>query len=122
MYKQTLPLFLCIFLSACDLIDYHRMTAGSPFPNAISTTTTSRLSRQQQKDKRHDPLRPDGAIPQRSYDETEDFRKNISILKKDSIDFIIHGGDYTEFGMKKRVRVDCQYPVEARYPVCRIDR
>ena len=23
MYKQTLPLFLCIFLSACDLIDYH---------------------------------------------------------------------------------------------------
>ena len=23
MYKQTLPLFLCILLSACDLIDYH---------------------------------------------------------------------------------------------------
>ena len=23
MYKQTLPFFLCILLSACDLIDYH---------------------------------------------------------------------------------------------------
>ena len=37
---------------------------------------------------------------QRSYDETEDFIKHIN-TKKDSIDFIIHGGDYTEFGMKK---------------------
>ena len=36
---------------------------------------------------------------QRSYNETEDFVKYVNQL--DSIDFIIHGGDYTEFGLKK---------------------
>ena len=115
MYKQTLPLFLCIFLSACDLIDYHpydgRLTISERDINDHNIPLIEAATKD--KDTIRFVLMGD---TQRSYDETEDFVKHIN-TKKDSIDFIIHRVRHEE-----RVRVDCQYPVEARYPVCRIDR
>ena len=99
MYKQTLPLFLCIFLSACDLIDYHpydgRLTISERDINDHNIPLIEAATKD--KDTIRFVLMGD---TQRSYDETEDFIKHIN-TKKDSIDFIIHGGDYTEFGMKK---------------------
>ena len=99
MYKQTLPLFLCIFLSACDLIDYHpydgRLTISERDINDHNIPLIEAATKD--KDTIRFVLMGD---TQRSYDETEDFVKHIN-TKKDSIDFIIHGGDYTEFGMKK---------------------
>jgi len=99
MYKQTLPLFLCILLSACDLIDYHpydgRLTISERDINSNNIPLIEAATKD--KDTIRFVLMGD---TQRSYDETEDFVKHIN-TKKDSIDFIIHGGDYTEFGMKK---------------------
>ena len=99
MYKQTLPLFLCILLSACDLIDYHpydgRLTISERDINGHNIPLIEAATKD--KDTIRFVLMGD---TQRSYDETEDFVKHIN-TKKDSIDFIIHGGDYTEFGMKK---------------------
>ena len=99
MYKQTLPLFLCILLSACDLIDYHpydgRLTISEHDINGHNIPLIEAATKD--KDTIRFVLMGD---TQRSYDETEDFVKHIN-TKKDSIDFIIHGGDYTEFGMKK---------------------
>lgn len=97
MYKQTLPLFLCILLSACDLIDYHpydgRLTISERDINGHNIPLIEAATKD--KDTIRFVLIGD---TQRSYDETEDFVKHIN-TKKDSIDFIIHGGDYTEFGM-----------------------
>ena len=36
---------------------------------------------------------------QRWYDETEDFVKEVN--KRDDIDFVIHGGDMSDFGLTK---------------------
>ena len=106
MYKQTLPLFLCIFLSACDLIDYHpydgRLTISERDINDHNIPLIEAATKD--KDTIRFVLMGD---TQRSYDETEDFVKHIN-TKKDSIDFIIHGGDYTEFGM---IEYDYSHPV-----------
>ena len=90
MYKQTLPLFLCIFLSACDLIDYHpydgRLTISERDINDHNIPLIEAATKD--KDTIRFVLMGD---TQRSYDETEDFVKHIN-TKKDSIDFIPYVG------------------------------
>ena len=104
MYKQTLPLFLCIFLSACDLIDYHpydsRLTISERDINDHNIPLIEAATKD--KDTIRFVLMGD---TQRSYDETEDFVKHIN-TKKDSIDFILHGGDYTN-----AIEYDYSHPV-----------
>ena len=72
MYKQTLPLFLCIFLSACDLIDYHpydgRLTISERDINDHNIPLIEAATKD--KDTIRFVLMGD---TQRSYDETEDF-------------------------------------------------
>ena len=92
-------LLLFAVLTSCNLIDYHPYDGRLTIPerninnqniSLIETTT-------KEKDTIRFVLTGD---TQRNYDETEDFVKHIN-AQKDYIDFIIHGGDYTEFGMKK---------------------
>lgn len=56
MYKQTLPLFLCIFLSACDLIDYHPYDGRLTISERDINDHNIPLSRQQQKIKTRSAL------------------------------------------------------------------
>lgn len=99
MLKQILPLCLCLLLPACDLIDYHpydgRLTVSERNINGLNIPLIEAATKE--KDTIRFVLMGD---TQRSYDETNDFVKHVN-TKKDSIDFIIHGGDYTEFGVTK---------------------
>lgn len=96
MLKQIL-LSLFILLPACDIIDYH------PYDGRISVSERNINKKNipiietvtKDKDTIRFVLIGD---TQKSYDETADFVKHIN-AQKDSIDFIIHGGDYTEFGL-----------------------
>ena len=89
--------WLCLFFpSACELIDYHpydgQLSAGEPRINEVNIPLIEQATAR--KDTLRFVLFGD---TQRSYDETEDFVRHIN-MQKDSIDFLIHGGDYTEFG------------------------
>jgi Icc-related predicted phosphoesterase len=98
MYKKVIATILLIFSSACDLIDYHpydgRLSISDRDINAANIKIIEEKT--QNKDTIRFVLIGD---TQRSYDETEDFVEDIN--KKDSIDFIIHGGDIADFGMTK---------------------
>ena len=120
MYKQTLPLFLCIFLSACDLIDYHpydgRLTISERDINDHNIPLIEAATKD--KDTIRFVLMGD---TQRSYDETEDFVKHIN-TKKRQYRFHHTWRRLYRVRHEERIRMGRRYPVEARYPVCRIDR
>lgn len=87
-------LFLC---SACELIDYHPYDGRLDTDNEINRNNIMRIeSICQQKDTVRFVMMGD---TNRSYDENEDFVKKIN--QRTDIDFVIHGGDMADFGMKK---------------------
>ena len=88
---------LCLLaFQACELIDYHpydgQLSAGEAHINETNIPLIEQAT--EGKDTIRFVLFGD---TQRSYDETEDFVRHIN-EQKDSLDFLIHGGDYTEFG------------------------
>lgn len=96
--KKYIWLSAATLLTACDLIDYH------PYDGRLDSILPG--DQPDQYRAYRESLRRKDTIrfifmgdTQRSYNETEDFVKYVNQL--DSIDFIIHGGDYTEFGLKK---------------------
>lgn len=99
MLNRGIIALLSCLLSACDLIDYHPYDGkiDSDIETDINKTSIERIEALcQQKDTFRFILTGD---TQRSYDETEAFVNHIN--GQDSVDFIIHGGDFSEFGMKK---------------------
>ena len=92
MYKQTLPLFLCIFLSACDLIDYHpydgRLTISERDINDHNIPLIEAATKD--KDTIRFVLMGD---TQRSYDETE-----VNILSKLDIPYVGLIGNHDVIG------------------------
>ena len=97
--KKLLLLFLPLLCVTCDLIDYH------PYDGRLDGDTSrginpKNIGRIENSCAGKDTIRfLFIGDTQRSYDETEAFVEHVNQL--DSIDFIIHGGDYTEFGLKK---------------------
>lgn len=87
----------CWLLTACDLIDYHPYDGRLTIPErGINEHNIQRIeAATQNKSRVRFVLMGDS---QRSYDELEDF---VEAVNHSDADFIIHGGDYTEFGMKK---------------------
>lgn len=88
-----LPIFLII--SSCDMIDYH------PYDVRISGQTDINVSNIRKieascKDKKTIRFVTMGDS-QRWYDETLDFVHHLN--KRDDIDFVIHGGDLSDFGV-----------------------
>lgn len=92
--------FICNLWTSCDLIDYH------PYDGRLSSDTETDINRKnmekieslcQDKDTIRFIMISD---TQRSYDETEDF-VNLFNKQIDNVDFIIHGGDLADFGLKK---------------------
>lgn len=99
LLKKYICLSAATLLTACDLIDYHPYDGrlDSDTSREINPTNIERIEKVcEGKDTIRFIFMGD---TQRSYNETEDFVKYVNQL--DSIDFIIHGGDYTEFGLKK---------------------
>lgn len=88
-----------VFLfTACDIFDYH--------PYDLKIAGEYRNVNRRNLDKINQLNRGSDTIrfvfmgdTQRFYDETEDFIKDVNA--RDDIDFIIHGGDISDFGMKK---------------------
>lgn len=94
-----LPLSTLLILSACALIDYHPYDGRLDHDTSRGVNDTN-IKRIEEACAKKETLRfIFMGDTQRSYDETKDFVVHANGL--DSIDFIIHGGDYTEFGLKK---------------------
>ncbi|WP_085536294.1 metallophosphoesterase family protein [Massilibacteroides vaginae] len=91
---------LLLFLNSCDLIDYH------PYDGKLNSSTETDINRKniakiQELCKGKDTIRfVMISDTQRSYDETEDFMNHFNNQVHD-VDFILHGGDMADFGMKK---------------------
>jgi len=91
-------LLLGLFLASCDVFEYHpydiRKTSG------LYDLNKSNIERIEQSDDQQDTIRfAFMGDTQRFYDETEAFVAEVNQHK--DIDFVIHGGDITDFGMSK---------------------
>ncbi len=97
---QKLYFLLSIIgLSACDLIDYHPYDGrlDGKTETAINRNNIQRIQTQcQGKDTLRFVVMGDS---QRSLDETQDFVSAVN--RRADVDFVIHGGDMADFGMKK---------------------
>ena len=91
-------LFLGIYFVSCDLIEYHPYDLElKNQPSDINQTNIKMLTG---KDGDLDTIRfIFMGDTQRHYDETQDFVNAVN--KRNDIDFVIHGGDITDFGMSK---------------------
>lgn len=86
-----------LFFTACELIDYHPYDGRVHAEKDINRKNIAKIeSVCEQKDTIRFVMMGDS---QRSYDETEVFVKQINQRK--DIDFVIHGGDLADFGLKK---------------------
>lgn len=86
-----------LLLYSCDLIDYH------PYDGRVKGDQNLNIKAMEQitglcrdKDTIRFAMMGD---TQRWYDETEDFVTDVN--NRDNIDFVIHGGDISDFGLKK---------------------
>lgn len=96
--KKGLILLLYLFLASCDWIEYHPYDIWKT--TGTSDLNDSNISRIEQADDQQDTIRfAFIGDSQRFYDETEAFVREVN--KRDDIDFVIHGGDITDFGMSK---------------------
>lgn len=99
MIRKYIYLLFVILITACDLIDYHPYDGriSDNYDKDINATNISKIEKAcSNKDTIRFVYTGD---TQRYYDETEDFVKHVNQL--DSVDFVLHGGDLTDFGIKK---------------------
>ena len=95
--KNLYALFSCLFLSGCGMIDYHPYDVRISGETEVNAHNMERIeSNCQGKTTIRFVTMGDS---QRWYDETEDFVKAIN--QRNDIDFVIHGGDMSDFGLTK---------------------
>ncbi|MDL2221743.1 metallophosphoesterase [Parabacteroides sp. OttesenSCG-928-N08] len=86
-----------LFLTSCEMIDYHPYDGRVDTSGEVNKANIVRIERAcRDKDTIRFVMMGD---TQRSYDEAYDFVKHIN--RRNDIDFVIHGGDIADFGMKK---------------------
>lgn len=91
-------LLLLLLLTTCDLIEFHPYDIRKS--DGLSEINNANIARIQAADDNSDTIRfAFMGDTQRFYDETAAFVKHIN--QQDDIDFVIHGGDITDFGMSK---------------------
>lgn len=101
MYRSTylMGLFLLVaagFLSGCDMIEYHPYDLHIDGETAVNSKNIQRIERAL-----HERDRISFAVisdTQRWYDETEEAVEAIN--RRSDVDFVIHTGDLSDFGMK----------------------
>lgn len=91
-------LFLLILTISCDLFEYQPY--DTPNKDGLSNLNKTNISKILKSDNAGDTIRfVFTGDTQRFYDETVDFVKDVN--RRSNIDFVIHGGDITDFGMSK---------------------
>lgn len=97
MKKIYIYLFFLITFSGCEMIEYH------PYDGRIKGETginAKNIARIEEACKGKESIRfVMTGDTQRSYDETELFVKAVN--KRNDVDFVIHGGDISDFGLTK---------------------
>ena len=98
MMRKSVYVFLsCFLLSGCGMIDYHPYDVRISGETEVNAHNIERIEANcQGKTTIRFVTMGDS---QRWYDETEDFVKEIN--KRNDIDFVIHGGDMSDFGLTK---------------------
>lgn len=95
--KRFLYVLLCTVLAGCDYIEYHPYQTSVTGKTGINTSNCKKIT-----------AACDGKSSirfvfitdtQRQYDQTWDAVKAIN--GRDDIDFVIHGGDLSDFGLRK---------------------
>ncbi|MEG0891580.1 MAG: metallophosphoesterase [Bacteroidales bacterium] len=95
--KVILFFIFGILFIGCDLIDYHPYDGKVTGDTDINKINIERIKAVcDKKDTVRFAMMGDS---QRWYDETEDFVEHIN--KVADVDFVIHGGDISDFGLKK---------------------
>ena len=94
-YPPLLLSFLCLFMSGCEMIDYHPYDVRINGETDVNAHNIAEIE-QKCKDKTTIKFVTMGDS-QRWYDETLDFVGEMN--KRDDIDFVIHGGDMSDFGV-----------------------
>ena len=90
-------LFSITYLCACDLIEYHPYDVNIDGPTGLTASNCALIERQCAG---KDTIRiAHISDTQRFYDETQRIVRDIN--RRDSIDFVIHTGDQTDFGLAK---------------------
>lgn len=98
MNSKLSVVITALFLVSCEMIDYH------PYDGRLSTDkreiNRSQIARIETSTQDKDTIRfVMMGDTQRAYDETEEF---VALMnRRNDIDFVIHGGDQADFGMKK---------------------
>lgn len=92
---SLLILFVCV---SCDMFEYHPYdTTRKGQPSHLNQTYIGQIEKADES--RDTVCFVFMGDTQRSYDETEDFVNHVN--KRNDIDFVIHGGDISDFGMSK---------------------
>lgn len=95
--KNLYALCSCLFLSGCGMIDYHPYDVRISGETEVNAHNIERIEAScQGKTTIRFVTMGDS---QRWYDETEDFVKAIN--QRNDIDFVVHGGDMSDFGLTK---------------------
>ncbi|HPF51613.1 MAG TPA: metallophosphoesterase [Draconibacterium sp.] len=95
--RRWLCLFIPLILNSCDLFEYHPYDTQDFNATDVNTRYIKEIAK---NDDSTDTLRfVFTGDTQRHYDETEDLVEAIN--KRNDIDFVIHGGDITDFGLSK---------------------
>lgn len=92
--NKTRLIFLSIFLFSCNLIEYHPYDGQTELSNINETNIALIESVTKAKEEFKFIWMGD---TQRFYNETEDFVKYVN--ENLDVDFVLHGGDITDFGM-----------------------
>lgn len=93
--KQLFLLLSCLIVSSCDLIDYHPYDVRISGETNVNAHNIEKIEKNC-KDKTTIRFVTMGDS-QRWYDETLDFVNHLN--KREDIDFVIHGGDMSDFGV-----------------------
>lgn len=98
--RVFLPI-LFILTTACEFFEYHPydLPHGPSYRNINAKNIDNLLTHHHGGDTIRFVFMGD---TQRYYDETADFVKHVN--RRSDIDFVIHGGDITDFGMSKEYR------------------
>ena len=97
MRKKVALLGMIAFIASCDLIEYHPYDVRLSGELHINEKNIPLIEEKcKDKDTIRFVLMGDS---QRWYDETEAFVKHMN--KRNDVDFVIHGGDVSDFGLTK---------------------
>lgn len=98
MKRCVLFLLLLFILGGCETFEYHPYDAR--LENKYRDINKKNIERIQKNDRNRDTVRfVFMGDTQRWYDETEAMVKDIN--SRQGIDFVVHGGDISDFGLKK---------------------